>query len=324
MVGLFLLLLIALGLVVAALTGLLVWEMTHPPRRTAGYAVARGMVCDPSEIGLAFEVWRLDMADGSRLAVWEATNPQAATELTAIFIHGWGHSRIDMLARIEPWRQLCGRLVFLELRGHGESTQGELESRGTSRLGDGEERDVLALIERIDPERCVLVSHSMGAVIAMAAAAKAEETARKRIVGIAAYGAYMDFHTSLGGRLRAGGFPTRPITDLALWILRMAGITPTNGASVVAAIRCPLLIVHGSQDVIVPIEHAQALAQLATDAGCKVQLVEIESAGHLDLHTADTPSHDAAVRQFVDMVRVEVMESPRNEAASSLDRAVAE
>lgn len=292
MPGLVILFGIALVAILLVLTALIVWEARRPPRHTAGYAVARGLPSEPGELGLAFEGWWLDAGAGVRLPVWEiATNASNESALTAILIHGWGHSRIDMLSRIGLWKKLVARIVLYDLRGHGEA------EGGVSPLGAGEEADLLALIERLGEGRFLLVGHSMGAVIAMHAAARESEAAG-RIAGIVAYGPYADFHASIKGRLRSGGFPTRPLTDLAMMWLRLRGIRHRELARDAATLRCPLLVVHGTEDEIAPFAHAEMIVDLAADAA----LHAVPGGGHLDAHAIDRAAHDEAVRGFVDRV----------------------
>ena len=73
MLGLAILLFIALLVIVFVLTAMLVHGSTHPPRHTAGYAVARNLPCDPEDLKLPFEEWTLDLPDGGRLPVWEVS-----------------------------------------------------------------------------------------------------------------------------------------------------------------------------------------------------------------------------------------------------------
>ena len=130
---------------------------------------------DPNELGLEFDEWTLEVPGAATLPVWEIEGEKAPRHggaaprrveiaLTAVFIHDWGESRIDVLARIEPWRTLCDRFVLYDLRGHGEATG------GGSRLGHREDLDLLALLDRLGDSSIVLVGQSMGAGIAMFAA----------------------------------------------------------------------------------------------------------------------------------------------------------
>src|SRR5690349_22185031 len=186
MSGLIILFGAALGLLIALLTVMLAWEMTHPPRHTAAYAIVRNMACGPDDLGLSFEAWHLDRPDGARLPVWDiqsssasatglSPTPAGHSKLTAVFIHGWGHSRIDGLSRLKPYAQHCDRLILYDLRGHGDS------EHCISRLGDGEANDLIELLRRIGDDRLVMIGHSMGAVVAMHAVIQADRSVKSRI-----------------------------------------------------------------------------------------------------------------------------------------------
>jgi pimeloyl-ACP methyl ester carboxylesterase len=295
MTGLFTLLVFGLGLLIVLLTLMLAREMRRPPRHTAAYAIARDWPVDPAEMALKFEEWRLERPDGAVLPVWEIQSPRSESPsrnpLTIVFVHGWGHSRIDSLHRVEPFLPLADRIVMYDLRGHGES------SGGLSRLGDGEQEDLLALLERLGPSRFVLIGHSMGGVIAISAAIEAAQLGlpvHEQIVGIIAYGPYCEFHRSLQGRLKVAGYPRRPITDLALLVLRLMGIRPQNlTENDLKALPCPLLVIHGSNDRVSPVEHGKRIAAAVSDGR-----LELPDAAHTDSHSCDPVEHELVVRDF--------------------------
>lgn len=305
LLGLVILLSVALVAAVVILSAIVAREAVRPPRHTAGYAVALGLPVDPNELGLEFDEWTLEVPGAATLPVWEVRSGQESgvsgqqsaadsrqLSLTAVFIHDWGESRIDVLARIEPWRTLCDRFVLYDLRGHGEATG------GGSRLGHREDLDLLALLDRLGDCPIVLVGQSMGAVIAISAASQ-RRPASARIAGIVAYGPYRDFHYSLRGSLHVGGYPTRPLTDLAIFWLRFAGTRPEGlPDEEVQRVRCPILIICGADDAIVSVSHGQRIAEAAADG----TLLVIPNAGHLDVHIVDPQRHDQALRVFVERV----------------------
>jgi pimeloyl-ACP methyl ester carboxylesterase len=305
MIGLLALMGIALTLLLAVLTAILAWEMVRPPRQTLAWAVARKVAADPGEAGLRFEEWWLDRLNPpqARLAVWEIEGTgQGNAGLTAVFLHGWGKSRITSLQRIGPFVPLVDRLVLYDLRGHGESTG------SSSRLGDDEDDDLLALLDRVNESgRFLLVGHSMGAVIALKAAAKASGQRPEirgqpapLIAGVIAYAPYVDFDRSLRGRLRVHGYPTRPLTDLAMLIHRLLGLRPAGvDVTQAASIDVPLLVVHGVDDVVAPVEDARRIVRAVNGA----ILVEIEDAAHADAHRVDEARHAEVVREFVMRLR---------------------
>lgn len=303
MIGLLILFGIALGLLTALLTAMLAWQMVHPPRHTAAWALARGLPCDPNDLNLKFDEWWLDRPGGARLPVWEIegrkkseVRDQRAADsntLTAVFIHGWGHARVDSLQRIDPFLPLVDRMVLYDLRGHGDSTG------SASTLGDGEDEDLRALLERLGDGPFLLVGHSMGAVIALRAATKAvgqSSSVAQLISGLIAYGPYCDFHRSLQGRLHVNGLPARPLTDLALLIHRLRGVRPAGIApQILQGLHIPLLVVHGVNDRVSPLDHARRIA----DAAAGATLIEVEDAAHADSHSVDAARHEESIRQFV-------------------------
>jgi pimeloyl-ACP methyl ester carboxylesterase len=291
--GLLILIGIAAAALVALLTVILVRQARQPPRRTAAWAIARGIPCDPGDLGLEYETWTLDRPGNVRLPVWDVTlNGRGTPGLTAVFLHGWGQSRIEMLSRLDSWGEHCGRAVFYDLRGHGDA------EGSSSRLGANEDDDLLDLVGRLGDEPVVLVGHSMGAVIALRAAARAGAE-RPSIRGVAAYGAYDDFHTSLQGRLRAEGYPSRPMTDLAMRWFDVRGLRQEPARLAAARLPCPVLLVHGRDDTICPPYHAECLAAAAN----RSTLLMIDGAGHGDAHEVDRAAHGDALRAFVASVR---------------------
>lgn len=291
-------LLVALALLLGVFTGILVYEMRHPPRRTAAYAVARGLAIDPEAAGLPFREWSV-YAHQATLPVWDispgsaenhASNRSAIFDGSVVFVHGWGQSRIDMLTRIEPWPTIARRIILFDQRGHGEAS-----APGTSSLGVNEANDLLAVLDALDEnEPIVLVGFSMGAVVALEAAAM-ESRLQQRIAGVIAFGPYVDFHTSLRGRLTVSGYPTRPFTDLALFMLRCAGNRHRPLLRAIRTLHCPLLVMHGERDRVVPLEHGKRIA----DAAPQGSLCVIPTGAHLDLHLADPDAVNEAITQFV-------------------------
>ena len=100
---------VAALLLLALFGAAIAWEATHPPRRTAAWAIAHGKPVDPAEIGLRSGEWMLDRPGRVTLPVWEVTLDASsiAEQPTLVLLHGWGRSRIDSLG-LRPARDLRG------------------------------------------------------------------------------------------------------------------------------------------------------------------------------------------------------------------------
>ncbi len=229
MIGLAVLLVIAAVATVLILSGVIAYDAVHPPRRTAGYAIAHGLPADPGDKELDYEEWTLDLPRNVKLPVWEITARGAGP--TAVFVHGWGESRIMMLTRIDPWLDHADRVVLYDRRGHGDATG------GTARLGTDEHNDLMNLLERLGTRPVVLVGYGSGATVAIATAADVPGGLR-----VAAYGVTTDAQTAFRDRLQTRGLPTRPLTDLAMFWLRLSGIQLRDVEQDKRRLQLPLLI----------------------------------------------------------------------------------
>jgi uncharacterized protein len=167
---------------------------------------------------------------------------------------------------------------FFNFRGAGDSG-GNMELAGWT-------RDLQAVIDylwgldKIDKSHLYLVGFSAGAAVSVCVA-----SGDKRVTGVAACACPADFgfFTSSAspqgiidryreiGSIRDADFP--PSTED--WFDNLKLVTPLDHIAGIAP--RPLLLVHGSLDVTVPVDHA---GQLYEKAGNPKQLVIIEGAGH--------------------------------------------
>lgn len=304
MPGLIVLLLTALALLVLLTVGLIVAIILDPPRRAAGYAVARGLPVDPADLNLPFEEWTLDLPDGAHLPVWDVRTPEATVANsdapTVVMIHEWGASRIDSLSQARQWLAVTPRIVMYDLRGHGEATP--RRGPGRTRMGRNEHRDLLDLLDRLAgsaPRSAsfVLVGASMGATIALQAAAELtvptntddpepapatpDASTPMRIERIIAVSPSPDPADVIARRLRARALPGRPLAALVTAALTLLGRRPLGGPALrdtARQVRCPVTIVHGADDPLVPIEGVRRLCDALPDG----ELIEVSGAAHHD------------------------------------------
>lgn len=284
------LLLLGLGLVLALLCLVLGYSLTHPPRVGAGAAAGRGWQLDPEEAGHAFREWTLETAEGVRLPVWDVLNPNQPAGPVVILSHCWGGSRRESLQRLGFVFERASRVILWDMRGHGEA------GPGISQLGTAEVADLLELIERVaDDRQVVLYGYSMGAGVSICAAALAPQ--HQRIIGVIADGPYRWTREPVHALLRFNGLPSFPVLNIvhrALCLL-IPGLRNSERAQFAARMKCPLLVLHGADDPVCPLNSALEVAEAAPES----EFVIIPAGGHLDLHQTDAPRYRSTIDNFI-------------------------
>ncbi len=283
-----LLALLTLGLIIAWAIGVgaIVHSLTHPPRRTYAWAVARGMPSDPFECqpAMAFETWTLD-SQGRTFDIWDikGTNKNGPT---AILCHGWGDSRLGGLLRARHLRDRCARVLLWDMPGHGESP-------GRCTLGTKERTELAALINTCNDRPIILYGWSMGAGLCIAAAAKSEAN----IIGVIAEAPYSLAITPARAVISQMHVPHTSTLTPAMWLLGIRfGIGPSwrgfDRTQLAASLTCPLLVIHGTEDDICPYADGKAIAEAAP----RGEIGIVEHGGHNDLWT--NPHHLTRTREL--------------------------
>lgn len=152
----------------------------------AGFVAQRSVINrrrrDDPEAGEAFGTRRgerartFDLADGARIFVEEA-GPRSTKG--AVFVHG-------SVLRTDVWHyQLAGlgrhRLVFCDLRGHGQSQPRGEAAYSLTTLAD----DLEAVIDEAGLKEVVIVGHSVGGMIALQLCKEKPELLGTKIKGLA-------------------------------------------------------------------------------------------------------------------------------------------
>ncbi len=231
-------------------------DAIRPARRSMGWALGQGLPASPEDLSLQSEERNTVLSDGVMPAWWiRGRAPQSGRAV--IVLHGHGRSRWDSLRRIGQYAQEAALIVTPDLRGHGDAP-------GRCALARREAGDVCILIAAIEAEypgiRITLVGHSMGAVVAIHAAAQ-RAAAGAPIEEVIAWGAYDRVATPLNARLKLRSLPARPFSDAILWMCtRVNGPErPTQKAA--ALLGTTRLTLHAdSLDEVSPLADSQAIA----------------------------------------------------------------
>ncbi len=241
-----------------------------------------------------YQTWTF-RSRGRDLPVWDVPGDDPDGPVV-IFSHGWGDSRIGALTRAPAFLPLTSRLIMWDMPGHGEAP-------GRCTLGTHEAHDLLALVERVSDARrgVVLFGWSLGAVVSIRAAARAGA----QVHAVIAEGPYRLAQTPARNVMRLRGLPWKwnvgavfAIVGLDFGVgVRWRGFDVAEHA---ARLSCPLLVIHGAEDSVCPVEDGREIAAAAKQGA----FVAVEGGQHFGLWT-EAPGKDvcaAAVRDLLGRV----------------------
>lgn len=210
--------------------------------------------------------------------------------------HGVWTGRRECLPLAVPLIEAGFRVLLFDFRAHGTS-----DGRFIS-VGHHEARDILGAVEylknrqEVDASRIAVVGFSMGAAAAIRAAAASPD-----IAAVVADSAFADFVDAVRyGFARVHRVPSYPFAPVALelgrWLVRVdpRQIRPVDAIGSLAP--RPILIVHGEEDDIVPLEHAH---QLFAAAGHPRELWTVPGATHAGAREADPEAYVARLVSFL-------------------------
>ncbi len=232
---------------------------------------------DPQAFGIPFEPIRFPTAGGKTLYGWwiptTVRPPERAA--TLILVHGWSRNAERMMFCIRKFHPAGFNLLAFDARGHGSS-----DADGTSNMLKFSE-DIRAAIDEAvhrgaNTDRIGVFGHSVGGAASIHAAAH-----DPRIRALVTVGAFAHPGILMRADLRKKGIP-RMLSRLILAYVehnigaKLDQIAPKAHLQTIDA---PVLIVHGEQDEVVPVEHARRLRAVA---GPNVTFLILPLRGHSD------------------------------------------
>jgi fermentation-respiration switch protein FrsA (DUF1100 family) len=229
----------------------------------------RIQVSTPDKLGLVYQDVPFKARDGVELFGWflPAKGPALGTILQ---LHGNAENISTHFASL-AWMPARGFNVFIfDYRGYGGS-------EGSPSL-EGAQMDIDAAMETllsrgdIDKDRIVIYGQSLGG--ALAAYYVAHSTHRDRVRALVLESAFSDYVD-----IAREKFTDHWITWPFQWIPLLSVDDRFSPLPVMAKISpIPLLILHGDQDLVVPMHHAQRLYDAARQPK---QLWIVPGAGHI-------------------------------------------
>ena len=251
-------------------------------RVRAGYPTPRPPQRTPADLGMAFESLEVPTDDGLRLPAWFIPADGGRPGPGVAIVHGWESARDRLLPMVQFLHVAGFHCLAIDVRGHGAN------ARETLPITAGEfGTDALAAWRALDarPEvtTAALLGHSMGAIGTILAAA--EEPAVAAVVATSAPADPWRL-TRQTFRLARLPFPDVVAYPLA-WLTsrvyvrpRGHGLVRTSATEALRRIAVPVLLVHGSDDAVIPIGHLHRLERVTTGTGMPAESLEIATGQH--------------------------------------------
>jgi fermentation-respiration switch protein FrsA (DUF1100 family) len=219
---------------------LMLWTYVRQSGRV--YRPLREMVAEPAAHGYRYEDVSFTTEDGVRLHGWYVPHPDA--RYVMLFFHGNTRNISWCMDSLELFHRLGFSTFMFDYRGYGRS-EGRPDEQGTY-------RDAMAAWEYLVRERgveagrIVLLGRSLGGAVAAWLAAR--QTPRALVLE-STFLSFPDVAAELHPRL-----PARLLARYRYPVKEY-----------LREVRCPVLVVHSTDDELIPYRHGRALYDLANE-----------------------------------------------------------
>ena len=259
-----------LGLVLAGFLGL---------RAGANALILRGLRAPraPHSSSLTGFDWAavavsIPTCNGKKLFAWFVPAPGIDRAPTVVVMHGWGANANMMLDCVAPLHAAGFAVLVPDARCHGQSDDEAHTS--LPRFAEDIEAGLnwVARQAQVDPNRIALMGHSVGAGAALLCATRRADV--RSVVSISAFA----HPREVMRRFLADKHIPYPL--FGWYILRHVQAVIGAGFDSIAPVHsmaragCPVLLVHGTEDEMVPIDDARRL--LAAGRAGQVELIEVD------------------------------------------------
>jgi hypothetical protein len=202
----------------------------------------RALLATPEDAGLPFDDVSFQADDGVRLHGWFV--PADPPRGVALFCHGNAGNVSYRLETMAFHRRLGLSSFHFDYRGYGQS-EGRPSEEGTYRDAAAAWR-YLTEERGVTPESIVVHGRSLGGSIA---AWLAKEHSPRTLIVESTFTSVPD--------LAAGMYPFLPV--------RLLARIHYPAKEYIAEAQCPVLVVHGRADELIPFEHGRALFEAAPE-----------------------------------------------------------
>jgi pimeloyl-ACP methyl ester carboxylesterase len=219
------------------------------------------------------------------LAGWRVPARTAPRRGTIVYLHGVADNRGSSIAAVDRFASRGFDVVAYDSRAHGDS------GGDVCTYGFYEKRDLSRVIDQIDAHPVFVIGSSLGAAVALQAAAD-----DPRIAAVVAAESFADLRTVASER--APWFFENAVVHRAfaraeeLGRFRVDDVSPVVAAS---RIKVPVFVIHGAADVETPPAHSRRIFASLLGPGKRLRLVD--GVGH---NHSLTPAVWSEIEHWID------------------------
>lgn len=226
----------------AVCAAILIWTFLRWFERANLYIPDRIITATPTTYGLKFEDARFTAEDGTRLHGWFME--RGPRDPVMLVCHGNAGNISYRLDKARIFREAGASIFLFDYRGYGQSG-GSPTEQGTYQDAEAAYR-YLTKTKRVPPERIVFYGESLGCGVAV------ELALRRRPAGLILDSGFTSV-ADMGKTL----FPRLPIEKIARFRY--------DSLSKISRVQCPVLVMHSSQDEIIPFSMGRRLFEAAPE-----------------------------------------------------------
>ncbi len=208
-----------------------------------------------------------------------------------LMFHGLSSNRDHFMAHTDYLLDAGYGILSIDFRNHGDS-DGDVTSMGVYEIRDARAAYEF-LLEQDDIQQIVLMGHSLGGAVASQLMQEVDAD------GLIIDATFADFASIVRAGVVARGFPPTPITEV---LVNMAGLlsqadwTRVRPIDFLASVDKPILWLHGSHDLTIPIENAYRTAEINP----QIKLVEFENGAHSNLYEVDPTLYQTEILTYLE------------------------
>ncbi len=235
----------------------------------------RELIATPAQVGLSYHDVTLTTEDGETLHGWWLPNDRPRA--TLLFFHGNAGNISHRLDSLELFHELGLAVLIIDYRGYGRSS-GKPTEAGLYRDGQAAWQ-WLTQTQDVRPENIILFGRSLGGAVA----------------------------SWLAGRVEAAGLIVESVftsvpdvaAEIYWWLpVRLLSRLDFDTADYIRRTDLPILVVHSTDDEIIPFEHGQRLQDIAGGRGTMLEIQGGHSTGFIE----SRERYRRGLQQFVEAV----------------------